>query len=110
MGKRTRTEKVLDILDNEVFETLDGCLEYTGYTDALGYARMTWNYESLYVHREVYRACKGFIPLGYVVMHSCDNRSCVNILHLELGTQKDNMKDKNRSQTGKKYGRSEKGK
>lgn len=29
-------------------------------------------------------------------MHSCDNRACINIDHLELGTAKDNMQDMGR--------------
>lgn len=31
---------------------------------------------------------------GKVIMHSCDNTSCVNPKHLSLGTQIDNIKDR----------------
>lgn len=35
----------------------------------------------------------GPCPKGYVVMHSCDNTSCVNPSHLSYGTQGDNVRD-----------------
>jgi len=36
---------------------------------------------------------KGHDPIGFYVLHTCDNRKCVNPDHLYLGTQSDNMKD-----------------
>ena len=33
------------------------------------------------------------IPKGMVIMHSCDNKLCVNPKHLSLGTLKDNTQD-----------------
>lgn len=33
------------------------------------------------------------IPAGQVVRHKCDNPFCINTDHLELGTQKENIRD-----------------
>lgn len=51
--------------------------------------RVTYAYKAVYerVHNTT-------IPNGMVVRHMCDNPTCVNPNHLELGTHKQNMEDK----------------
>jgi hypothetical protein len=44
-------------------------------------------------HRVIWVWKNGPIPDGFIVRHICDNPSCVNPDHLEIGTYKDNTKD-----------------
>lgn len=45
------------------------------------------------MHRVVWEQHKGPIPEGMFICHKCDNPACVNIEHLFMGTNSDNMKD-----------------
>lgn len=46
------------------------------------------------IHVLIYKTYKGEIPKGLVVRHLCDNKKCCNPLHLEIGTNQENMWDK----------------
>ena len=45
-------------------------------------------------HQVSYEAYKGVIPKGLVVRHTCDNPLCINPDHLILGTQAQNVADR----------------
>lgn len=45
-------------------------------------------------HRMAYEEANGPIPAGLLVLHRCDNPPCVNPDHLYVGTQKQNMRDR----------------
>ena len=87
------------------FVNPNGCfIVYTRCPDSHGYVPMTfpqieftWKTESLIeqilLHRLIYKSYYGEIPNGMVVRHKCDNPSCINPLHLELGTRGDNAHD-----------------
>lgn len=71
-----------------------GCWLWTGGIISWGYG-VLYNTmkQKLSAHRLSYELFKGKIPKGLCVLHSCDTRSCVNPLHLHLGTVKDNFNE-----------------
>jgi len=56
-------------------------------------------------HRISWIIANGPIPDGMVIMHSCDNPPCVNPDHLVLGTQLDNIKDRDNKNRWRGSGR-----
>ena len=71
-----------------------GCIRFTGHLDGEGYGRIMVSRVKYMAHRLSYYLNNGPIPDGYVVRHKCDNPSCINPEHLEVGTQADNIADK----------------
>jgi hypothetical protein len=62
-----------------------------------------------YAHRYIYAKYYGDITSEQIVRHKCDNPSCINVEHLEIGTHQDNVRDRverNRSAKGEGNGRS----
>ncbi len=70
------------------------CWNWNGYIRRDGYANFKINpTTSELAHRVAYKLWVGEISNDLRVRHKCDNRKCVNPIHLELGTQTDNMRD-----------------
>lgn len=71
------------------------CRVWTGSRNRYGYGRITIRPRGvLTAHRVAWEVARGAIPDGMVVRHKCDNRPCINIDHLELGTHAENQHDK----------------
>jgi hypothetical protein len=70
------------------------CWLWQASTDGVGYGKMQLHRGKLLgAHQISYLLFKGDLEQGKDVMHSCDNRLCVNPKHLSLGTRQDNIQD-----------------
>jgi len=71
------------------------CWNWIGYTrpPPRDYGVMFWEGREQQSHRVAYQITYGPISEGAVVMHTCDNKRCVNPEHLTATTQLANIRD-----------------
>ncbi len=77
------------------------CWLWTGYTKSDGYGSLKYHKRLYSAHRFAWMVQIGEIPdgegwHGTVIRHRCDIRNCVKPEHLELGTQFENIQDRDR--------------
>ena len=70
------------------------CLIWNAYKMPSGYGLFRLNGKTTLAHRAAWIIRYGEIKDSLMVLHRCDNPSCVELDHLFLGTGKDNMQDK----------------
>lgn len=86
------TKPVIDRFNEKWVKAENGCHVWVaGKRQKYGCFYYKKRYEG--AHRVIWDYTYGQIPEGMFVCHKCDNPSCVNIDHLFLGTQFDNMRD-----------------
>ena len=69
------------------------CWEWVGSKFSSGYGRFPQNGQMHLAHRYAFGLYKGTIPEDMFIMHSCDNKGCVNPSHLSAGTPLQNTQD-----------------
>jgi hypothetical protein len=72
----------------------DNCWLWTGARVRFGYGTLWWPGGPIQAHRFAWVLAHGELPEGQFIRHRCDVPNCVNVEHLFLGTQQENIADR----------------
>lgn len=85
-------QSVQDALEKwSIPEPNTGCTIWFGYTQ-FSYGRINYNNRLHFPHRLAFEAVHGPVPKGMVLDHRCRLRCCINPDHLEIVSNRENVK------------------
>lgn len=75
------------------FHGEDDCWIWRGAIKDNGYGNFYAQGKNINAHKAAFIFAYGCVPEGSHLMHTCDNRVCVNPHHIKSGTRQQNMDD-----------------
>lgn len=88
-------EEVKRFWSKVIILTSKDCWEWAGCLVGFGYGQVTIRRIQYGTHRIAYFLCNKQDPGDQLVCHRCDNPKCCNPNHLWLGTEAENIQDRN---------------
>lgn len=96
------TQKQIDNFWSHVDIKGEGeCWEWMASCYSFGYGQVGVNHKTYSAHRFSWMITNGEIPERLCILHHCDNPQCVNPNHLFIGTNQDNVTDREKKGRGK---------
>lgn len=72
------------------YDTATACLTWIGARSASGYGTFYFDGSRHLPHRWLWELFEGPVVAGFELDHVCENKACVNLLHLEAVTHREN--------------------
>jgi hypothetical protein len=101
--KKDRKEAAIARFYNNLKLSKSGCLEWEGSLQTCGYGQFIYQGHNWTTHRLAWILSGRYIPKDMQLNHTCNNTKCVNINHLYIGTQLDNIDDRDQHMGWGKY-------
>ena len=76
----------------------NNCVIAKGWKNRGGYGSVRVNGKFWLAYRLAWYKVHRPIPEGLVIRHLCNNPACINVIHLAIGTQADNIRDKQQAE------------